>query len=106
MTEKRHVKLKSKEKRSLRWLTAGSREAKGMTQRVTAGAQRDQEINTNTLHVISSVCEGFARTLQQVFLQGTSPAWGPVNYRPCREISTVHLSLQTLAYCALHSGFG
>lgn len=105
MTEKRQVKLKSKGKRSLRRLTTGSHEVKGMTQRVTAGAQRDQEINTNTLHVISSVCDGFASILQQVFLQGTSPAWGPVNYWPCSEISAVHLSLQTLAYCALHSSF-
>lgn len=43
------------------WLVAGSGEVKGMTQRVTAGAQRDQEINM--LHVISSVCDGFASIL-------------------------------------------
>jgi len=45
-----------------------------MTQCVTARTQRDQEVNM--LHVISSVCDGLASILQQVFLQGTSPAWG------------------------------
>lgn len=68
MTEKCHVKHKSNGK----WNLAGSLEVKGMTQRVTARARRDQEINT--LHVISSVCDDFANILQQVFLQGTSPA--------------------------------
>ena len=39
-------------------LTIRSHEVKGMTQLATAGVQRDQEINT--LHVISSVHDGFA----------------------------------------------